>query len=177
MPETATGPTPAEGAETAVECAETAAEHERLLDRYASGADDVIDAVDGAGDEDLDRTPPSGWSARMVVHHLADSESMAYTRLRRLVAEDQPVIQGYDEPEWARRLHYDRPIEPSLAVLRAVRASSHQLLRALTAEEWTRSGTHSEHGEGYSVERWLRIYAEHGHEHADQIRRARRGED
>ena len=155
---------------------DAAADRERLLDRYASGADDVIDAVDGAGDAELDRMPPSGWSARMVVHHLADSESMAYIRLRRLIAEDEPVIQGYDEPEWARRLHYDRAIEPSLAVLRAVRASSLQLLRSLSHTEWERTGTHSESG-GYSVDRWLHIYAEHSHEHADQIRRARRGEE
>ena len=112
----------------------------------------------------------------MVVHHLADSEAMAYIRLRRLIAEDDPQIQGYDEPEWARRLHYDRPIDASLAVLRAVRAASLELLRSLTEDEWARTGTHTESG-AYSVERWLGIYAEHSHEHADQIRRARRGED
>jgi hypothetical protein len=46
----------------------------------------------------------------------------------------------------------------------------------LTPAEWDRSGEHSESGP-YSVDRWLRIYAEHSHDHADQIRRARRGED
>ncbi len=146
------------------------------LERYASGAEDVVDALQGASDAELDREPPGGWSARMVVHHLADSEAMAYIRLRRLIAEDDPLIQGYDEPEWARRLHYDRPIEASLAVLRAVRAASLQLLRALRPAEWARTGTHSESGP-YSVDAWLGIYAEHSHEHADQIRRARRGED
>jgi hypothetical protein len=151
-------------------------ERQTLLDRYATGADDVLEALAGATDADLDRRPPSGWSARMVVHHLADSEAMAYIRLRRLVAEDDPVIQGYDEPEWARRLHYDRPIDASLAVLRSVRGASHELLGSLTDEEWQRAGTHSESG-AYSVERWLRVYAKHSHEHADQIRRARRGED
>ncbi len=148
-----------------------------LLDRYASAADAVDDALAGITAIELDRHPASGeWTAREIVHHLADSESMAYIRLRRLIAEHEPVIAGYDEPEWARRLHYDRPIEPSLAVLRAVRAASHQLLTTLTPDEWARSGTHSDSG-SYSVERWLAIYAEHSHEHADQIRRARRGED
>jgi DinB superfamily len=146
------------------------------LDRYASGADDVIDALAGVTADELDRRPPTGWTARMIVHHLADSESMAYIRLRRLIAEDDPVIQGYDEPEWARRLHYDRPIDPSIAVLAAVRTASHQLLTSLSPDEWSRIGTHSESGR-YSVEGWLAIYAEHSHEHADQIRRARRGED
>jgi hypothetical protein len=108
----------------------------------------------------------------MVVHHLADAEATAFVRLRRLIAEDQPVIHGYDEAEFARRLHYDRPIEPSLAVLAAVRASSLQMLESLTGAEWERAGTHSESG-SYSVEDWLRIYAGHAHDHAEQIRKAR----
>jgi len=156
------------------------ATHDRAtrLDHYAAGADAVDAALGGASDDDLDRRPPSGeWTAREIVHHLADSESMAYIRLRRLVAEDDPIIHGYDEPEWARRLHYDRPIEASLAVVRAVRAASHELLSALTDDEWERSGTHSEYDDSYSVDRWLGIYAKHSHEHADQIVRARRGED
>jgi hypothetical protein len=57
----------------------------------------------------------------------------------------------------------------------AVRASSLELLEALTPAEWERTGTHSDSG-AYSVKRWLRIYAGHTHEHADQIRKARRGE-
>ncbi len=151
-------------------------ERETLLDRYATGADDVTDALTGATDDDLVRRPaPDEWSPREIVHHLADSETMAYIRLRRLIAEDDPFIQGYDEPEWARRLHYDRPLAPSLTILAGVRASSLDLLRSLSADEWERTGTHSESGT-YTVDKWLGIYAEHSHEHADQIRRARRGE-
>ena len=148
-----------------------------LLERFATGFDAVVDALDGATDADLDRHGPAGWSARMVVHHLADSEAMAYTRVRRLLADDAPVvIQGYDEPTWAERLHYGRPIETSLSVVEAVRAASLSLLGTLTEDEWSRTGTHSESG-AYSVDGWLAIYAEHAHEHAEQIRRARHGED
>jgi hypothetical protein len=144
-----------------------------LLERFRSGYDAVAAALDGATDAELDRDPGGGeWTARQVAHHLADSEATAYVRLRRLIAEDAPVIQGYDEPEYARRLHYDRPIAPSLAVLRAVREASLQLLETLTPAEWERSGSHSESGR-YAVDDWLRIYASHSHDHADQIRRAR----
>jgi len=147
-----------------------------LLDRYGAGIEAVRAALAGITEAELDRKPAErdGWTARQVVHHLADSESMAYIRLRRLIAEDDPFIQGYDEPEWARRLHYDRPIETSVAVLAAVRAASLQLLQSLTPAEWERTGTHSESGP-YSVEGWLEIYAGHSHDHADQIRRARAG--
>ncbi len=146
-----------------------------LLDRFRTGFAAVEDALSRITDAELDRRPPSGeWTAREVAHHLADSEATAYVRLRRLIAEDRPVIHGYDEPEFARRLHYDRPVASSLAVLRAVRQSSLELLESLTAEEWQREGTHSESG-GYSVHRWLTIYAEHPHDHANQIRQARAG--
>jgi uncharacterized damage-inducible protein DinB len=148
-----------------------------LLDRYASGADAVDRALDGSTDADLDRRPASGgWTAREIVHHLADSEATAYIRLRRLIAEDMPVIAAYDEPEWARRLHYDRPVASSLGVLRAVRRASLELLQTLDADEWVRSGTHTDSGP-YAVSDWLRIYAAHGHDHAGQILRARRSED
>jgi hypothetical protein len=151
------------------------AQRETQLARFRSGYQDVEDALGGADQADLDRDPGGDeWTARQIAHHLADSESMAYIRLRRLIAEDSPTIQAYDEPEWARRLHYDRPIEASLAVLKAVRAASLQLLESLTPDEWARSGTHTESGP-YSVDDWLRIYSEHSHEHAEQIRRARSG--
>jgi len=147
-----------------------------LIDRFRTGFDDVSDSLTGTTPEELDRRPPgSDWSARQITHHLADSETTAYVRLRRLIAEDNPTIPEYDEGAFARRLHYDRPIEPSLAVLRAVREASLQLLESLTPQEWERSGTHSEAGP-YSVDDWLLTYSKHSHEHADQIRRARRGE-
>ena len=146
------------------------------LARLRSGSDDVVAALAAITPTELDRPQRSGgWTARQIVHHLADSEATAYVRLRRVLAENEPVIAGYDEPEWARRLHYDRPIEPSLAVLRAVREASLQLLEALSPDEWQRSGSHVESGP-YAVAHWLQIYSEHAHDHANQIRAARRGE-
>ena len=150
-------------------------QHDRanLLDQFRLGYAEVEAALDGITDAELDNpTPDGGWTARQVAHHLADSEATAYVRLRRLIAEDDPMIQGYDEPEYARRLHYDRPIASSLAVLRGVREASLSLLESLTPAEWERRGTHEESG-AYSVDRWLEIYANHSHEHADQIRAAR----
>ena len=50
----------------------------------------------------------------------------------------------------------------------AARAATVPILRRLSEEQWRRAGTHSESG-SYSVEDWLRIYANHAHDHADQI--------
>ena len=144
-----------------------------LLDQYRAGYGQVEAALADISEAELDHpAADGGWTAREVAHHLADSEATAYVRLRRLIAEDEPFIQGYDEPEYARRLHYDRPIASSLAVLRGVREASLSLLESLTPAEWERTGTHSESGT-YSVDRWLEIYANHSHDHANQIRAAR----
>src|SRR4051794_33427813 len=152
-----------------------AAARRTLIDPYRDGVAEVEQALAGAGDDDLDRRPaPSEWTAREVAHHLADSETMSTIRLRRLLAEDEPLIHAYDEKEFAARLHYDRPIDGSLAVFAAVRTANVELLATLSEPEWRRAGTHSDEGP-YSVETWLRIYATHGHDHADQIRRARDG--
>jgi hypothetical protein len=145
-----------------------------LIERYRDGYRVVAEALDGANGPELDARPgPGEFSARDVVHHLADSEMTSAIRLRRLIAEDGPTIQGYDEAEFARRLYYDRPIEASLEAFRAARRSTADILDRLSDAEWSRVGTHTESGH-YTVETWLEIYAAHAHDHADQIRKAGR---
>ena len=143
-----------------------------LMQRYRDGAAVVAQALAGASDTELDARPTDGgWTAREVAIHLPDSEMSGAIRLRRLIAEDEPVIQAYDQEEYARRLYYDRPIAASVAALAAVRALTYELLERLSEEEWQRTGTHSEAGP-YSVTTWLEMYGAHAHDHADQIRRA-----
>ena len=150
-------------------------ERQHLIHQYRDGYRAVAVALANLTDAELDKRPADdAWTAREVVHHLADSETTSYLRLRKLLAEDEPVIEAYDEAHYARVLHYDRPIEASLQVVRAVRQSSADLLDALEPHEWERAGVHSGSGR-YNVETWLRIYAVHAHDHADQIRRAREG--
>jgi len=140
-----------------------------LIDRYKEGYKVVAKAVAKASDEELDRRPaPGKWSARDIAHHLGDAEMTAAVRLRLLVAEDRPAIAGYDQDQFARRLHYDRPIAKSLEAFKAARESTAELLDRLTPDEWRRKGTHSEMGR-YTVETWLEIYAEHAHKHAAQM--------
>lgn len=149
-----------------------AQEREALIQRYRDGHRAVAEALQGLRDEELDRSVSGEWTPRAIVHHLADSEMTSAIRLRRLIAEDNPTIQGYDEAQFASRLTSDRPIEPSLQAMRWARESTAQILERLSEEDWVRSGTHTESGP-YSVEDWLVTYANHGHDHAKQIARAR----
>jgi hypothetical protein len=149
-------------------------DRDALLARYAAGTDAVGEALAGATDDELDRRPADGgWTARQVVHHLADAEARSMLRLRQLLADDHAVIEAYDQDGWAERLPYDGPVEEPLAVVAAVRAVSLATLGLLGPADWSRAGRHPEHAEPYTVERWLELYAEHPHDHAAQIRAAR----
>ena len=152
----------------------TPEERHVLIKQYGAGYDEVVDALDNFPAESLGAHPiPGKWSAREIVHHLGDSESASAIRLRKLLVEDDPVIQGYDQDQFATRLRYnERDMAPALEAFRCARETSMQLLPLLSDDDWQRTGTHTESGR-YTMEDWLRIYAAHAHNHAAQIRRLR----
>lgn len=153
--------------------AERPEELTRLIERYERGPQAVFDALEGITAADLDHPEaPSEWSPRQVVHHLADSEATSVTRFFRLLVEGQPTIQSYDQDHYAAVLFYDRPIENSLGLFRSARETAALILRRLGPDDWRRTGVHSDDGE-FTVIDWLRSYAQHAEDHADQIRRAR----
>jgi hypothetical protein len=150
----------------------TLEERQDLIAQYKAGYDQVSRNLADFPRNSLTAHPIAGkWSAAEIVHHLADSETTSALRLRRLLVEDHPLIQGYDQDEYAVKLRYnERDIAPSFEAFRAARATTAQLIDMMTEEDWHREGTHSESG-SYSAEDWLKIYAAHAHNHAAQIAR------
>jgi hypothetical protein len=150
-------------------------ERKALIARYKNGYQEVIDALAGISPNEMDfRIASDKWSCREIVHHLADSETTSGYRLRKLLTEFNPYIQGYDEADYAKKLKYStRPFEPALEAFKAARETTAQLFEIMSEADWKRAGEHSESGP-YSVEKWLQIYSVHAHTHADQIRRNRK---
>lgn len=149
-----------------------ASERADLIARYRDGYRVVAESLEGITEDELDRCVDGDWTPRQIAHHLADSEMTAAIRIRRLLSENDKVVQGYDEKAFAERLTGERPIEPSLEAMRWARESTAQLLDGMSEDDWAIVGTHTESGR-YGTEDWLRIYAAHAHDHAGQIRRAR----
>ena len=145
-------------------------EREALFRRYAEGPARLKAALATVPAEALQWRPaPGEWSAHEVVVHCADSETNAAVRIRHLAAEAEPVIQGYDQAEWARRFDYHQhPLDTALALVETVRATTAALLRRMPDDAWERVGRHTESGR-YGAEDWLTIYAEHLEIHARQI--------
>ena len=114
---------------------------------------------------------PGKWSAADVVQHLADSELVLGFRLRMILTEDRPAIQGYDQDRWATTLHYPLvPLTESRAQLTALRAANLRILRGLGAVELEREGLHSERGPE-SLGHLLKLMGGHDLVHRRQIDR------
>jgi DinB family protein len=77
------------------------------------------------GESDLSRTyAPGKWSVRFILHHLADSETVLFERIRRVLSEPRPVLWVYDPDAWAKGLDYSQvPLELSRGVYEAVRSA------------------------------------------------------
>lgn len=145
---------------------------EAVASQYENATREFLNTVHELSEADLDVSSSGGWTARQIIHHVADSEAQSYARLRRLIAEPGTQIQGYDEGGWGENeiLGYKvLPVGPSLEVFRAVRASSLELIKRLTPGHLENAGIHTESGE-YTIKHWLETYTRHPSEHADQIR-------
>ena len=70
------------------------------------------------GEDDLQKNyGPGKWSIRYILHHLADSETVLFYRIRRVISEPKQVIWVYDQEAWARKLDYSTvPLELSRQV-------------------------------------------------------------
>jgi hypothetical protein len=74
---------------------------------------------------DLMRTyAPDKWSVKFILHHLSDSETVLFDRIRRVLSEPRQVLWVYDQDAWARGLDYARvPLDISQRVYESVRSA------------------------------------------------------
>ncbi|HLJ50919.1 MAG TPA: DinB family protein [Bryobacteraceae bacterium] len=151
-------------------------EHSDLLERLRRGAELVAVSITGAAGPELDYTPkPGAWSIRQIVAHLSDSEIVATMRMRRIIAEDRPKLEAYDQNAWATGLDYaSRKTSQTLETFRRIRAENYELLKDLPVDAFERIGVHSERGP-ISLLQVVQDVAEHAENHAQQLRN-RRGE-
>jgi len=72
---------------------------------------------------DLERRYGQGkWSIRYILHHLSDSETVLFDRIRRVLSEPRQVLWVYDQDAWASGLDYARvPLHLSCKVYQSVR--------------------------------------------------------
>ena len=149
-----------------------------FADKYESATKYFENLVNSLKPTDLDTKAPGEWSARQIIHHMADSEAQSYARLRRLLAEPEgSIIQGYDEGAWAesKNLGYeDLETTHSFSVTISVRNASADLIRRMSMADLEKFGTHTERGK-FTISDWLKAYSNHPFDHGAQLERAVKG--
>src|SRR5437899_3310295 len=124
----------------------------KVIDRYEAGGEHLAQAIRGLTREDLlaaapDQPGAGKWTIQQVVIHLMDSDLIAADRMKRVIAEENPTLIGFDENKFASNLFYeDQSAEEAVKILAMNRKNVVNILRRLPDSAFDRAGTHNERG-------------------------------
>jgi uncharacterized damage-inducible protein DinB len=145
------------------------------IEAYLDGPKQLRRVVADLGPDQLKARPIAGkWSTLEVVCHLVDSEQAWCHRMKRTVAEEKPLLIGYDETRFTAALDYHaRDVSSELVLLEAMREQMALQLRKLPDATWARTAIHNERGL-MTLEEMLKAEVEHVPHHINQILEKRR---
>jgi hypothetical protein len=110
------------------------------------------------------------WSVYEIIIHIADSETNAALRARKLIVEPGGTLMGYDQDVWANTLHYhDQNLDDALETTRLVRKTTYELLKRQPDGVFKNAVKHPEYNEPYTFDKWINIYSAHIPGHIEQI--------
>ena len=147
-------------------------ERKQRIQAYAKGPDLLKRAVKKFPKKMWKFKPtPQRWSIHEILVHLADSETNAYLRARRFLAEPGQPVMAYDQDVWAQKLNYHtQDPADAVALVGLVRRMTHAIIRKLPDSAWAATCLHPEHS-NYNFDRWLEIYSSHVHGHVNQMQK------
>lgn len=147
----------------------------KLIEQYSRDYVLLREAVEGLSEEELHFQPsPDKWSIHQIVIHVTDAEVLALHRMKKVLAEEDPLLLSFDQEAWANNLGYERlDRELHLILFQMLRASMMPLLENLTPEQFERVGEYPD-GARYTFKELLKMRTEHVRNHLAQIERVRR---
>ncbi len=144
------------------------------IDRFAAGAGTPAAWIRGLSPQELTAFPvPGTWSIQQLVHHVLDSDLIAVHRMKRIIAEENPLLIGYDETLFAKKLGYERmDVAMACECFRLNRELMVQILRGLPEEAFTRTGVHNQYGKLTLLD-LVKTYIKHLEHHETFLREKR----
>ena len=140
-----------------------------IIEALRALPDQIDQLTRDLSDDDLRRRTPDGWSILEVCCHLRDSAQEEGLRVRRLVEEDKPTLEPYDQEAWAIERDYrGDDIGRVRTAVRAFWGGLAYQLEGLSNEQWQRAGLHPEIGP-VTVRSRAELEVEHAREHIAQI--------
>ena len=146
-------------------------ERNKKIELYGNGFDMLVEVLKDVPREIWQFKPtPTEWSVHEIIVHLADSETNAALRARKLIVEPGGTVMGYDQDQWANALDYhEHDLEDALEALRLARKTTYKLLKKQPDEVFEHIVWHPEYKEPYTFDNWLNIYSAHIPGHIEQI--------
>ncbi len=145
-----------------------------LIRSYAEGPRLLEAAVAGLSRDELRFTPgPEHWSIHENVVHVADTDMVAAARMRYVIAQPGSTLVSFDQNKWARVLDYrSLSMNEALALLRAIRTTTTEILQRVPADGWEQVGINTEAGP-QTLEWLVEHFADHVHYHLRTIAKRR----
>jgi hypothetical protein len=111
------------------------------------------------------------WSIKEDLCHIADIQSVGVGRIEKIMSEENPPIEIYDESrENLERDHRDDDMSSSLATFLTARADLVSKMRDRPGSDWQRAGQHPV-CERFTVEFILNDMLDHEQKHFERIDR------
>lgn len=144
-----------------------------LLKEYKDATDNFIAAARAVPPPKLHSAPSNDeWSPANIIHHLADTEAHFYIRYLRILTEDVPLTDFFDENLYPSRLKYEkRDVESSLRLLQSLRENFYNIMSNFTPDEWERKGRNTDVGE-YPIIALIKKSRSHIKDHLKQLEEA-----
>ena len=109
------------------------------------------------------------WSPANIIHHIADAEAHFYVRYLRVLTENVPTTEFFDENVYPELLHYEkRDVNASIALIEGIRAASVSLFNNFKEEDWQRKGLTSD-GNEFVLIALIKKARSHINDHANQL--------
>lgn len=112
---------------------------------------------------------PGGWTARQIIHHIADSHSNALIRVKLALTENTPVIKPYDQDAWAALEDVKAPVNVSLKMVEAIHERWTWLLKSMREKDFSKKYIHPEYNREFQLDEFIALYAWHGKQHCGHL--------
>jgi hypothetical protein len=110
-----------------------------------------------------------GWTARQVIHHVADSHSHALLRIKCTLSEDNPTIKPYMEDQYALLSDYKLPVESAILILQGVHLKWAFILENLNEFDLDREYYHPGYQKHFTIKQATALYDWHCRHHLGHL--------
>ena len=141
-----------------------------VITEFRNSGEQFIKIAKSISGEKMHQGPANDeWSPANIIHHMADAEAHFYIRYLRVLTENTPTTEFFDENVYPELLQYEkRDVNTSIALIESIRASSISLFNNFNDEDWQRKGITSD-GKEFVLIALIKKARSHISVHANQL--------